>query len=260
MGTISVIGSGMLGVNQITTEGFSVIESVNRVFWIGDIAGLNEYLSHHEIHHEDLSYLYEDGGVDVDNYTRIIQYISEVLTECEHVCLIVPGHPRVGVTIVQLLQKLSQDGVFTLRCYPGISSFDAMINDIGIDPLEEGVSILDANRLIIYDYAMDPCINYFIYHVCSIGNSNTDYSSPQASNKVIYLKSKLLKHYPANTPIFLLSASTQKGQSADRLQGEICNIDTLLSKVTYKHTLYIPSSLPTKDRVNFEFLKEINVI
>lgn len=71
MSIISVIGSGMLGVNQITTEGFSVIQSVNRVFWIGDIAGLNEYLSHHKIHHEDLSYLYEDGGIDVDNYTRL---------------------------------------------------------------------------------------------------------------------------------------------------------------------------------------------
>lgn len=114
------------------------------------------------------------------------------------------------MTIVQLLQKSSQDKAFTFHCYHGISSFDAMINDIGIDPLEEGVSILDANRLIIYDYAMDPCINYFIYHVCSIGNANTDYSSPQTSNKVMYLKSKLLKHYPANTPIFLLSASTQK--------------------------------------------------
>lgn len=100
------------GVNQITTEGFSVIQSVNRVFWIGDIAGLNEYLSHHKIHHEDLSYLYEDGGIDVDNYTRIIQYISDALTECEHVGLIVPGHPRVGVTIVQLLQKSSQDKAF----------------------------------------------------------------------------------------------------------------------------------------------------
>ncbi len=110
MGTISVIGSGMLGVNQISTEGFSVIQSVNRVFWIGDIAGLNEYLFHHEIHHEDLSYLYEDSGVDVDNYTKIIQYISEVLTECEHVCLIVPGHPRVGVTIVQLLQNYLRMG------------------------------------------------------------------------------------------------------------------------------------------------------
>lgn len=202
--------------------------------------------------------MYKDGGVDVDNYTRIIQYISNMLTAREHVGLIVPGHPRVGVTIVQLLQKLSQDGTFTFHCYPGISSFDAMINDIGIDPLEEGVSILDVNRLIIYDYAMDPCINYFIYHVCSIGNANTDYSSPQASNKVMYLKSKLLKHYPANTPIFLLSASTKKGQCADKLQGELSDIETLLSKVTYRHTLYIPSCLPSKERVNFEFLKEIN--
>lgn len=76
----------------------------------------------------------------------------------------------------------------------------------------------------------------------------------------MYLKSKLLKHYPANTPIFLLSASTQKGQCADKLQGELSDIETLLSKVTYRHTLYIPGSLPNKERVNFDFLKEINII
>ena len=204
--------------------------------------------------------MYEDGGIDVDNYTRLSSTSQMHLLSVNMSALSFPGHPRVGVTIVQLLQKSSQDKAFTFHCYPGISSFDAMINDIGIDPLEEGVSILDANRLIIYDYAMDPCINYFIYHVCSIGNANTDYSSPQTSNKVMYLKSKLLKHYPANTPIFLLSASTQKGQCADKLQGELSDIETLLSKVTYRHTLYIPRSLPNKERVNFDFLKEINII
>ncbi len=56
MKIIFIIGSGMLGIKQITTEGSSAIQNVNRVFWFRDIAGPHEYLSHHEIHHEDLSF------------------------------------------------------------------------------------------------------------------------------------------------------------------------------------------------------------
>lgn len=259
MRKISVVGSGMLGVDQITTEGFYVIHNVDRVFWLGDVAGIKKYLSHKKIRHEDISYLYEDGGGDVENYLRIINYILTQSDESEHIALIVPGHPRVGVTIVQLLLKLSQNGEVVLNCYPGISSFDAMINDLDIDPLEEGVCILDANRLIIYDYAMEPCINYFIYHISSIGNACTDYSLPHVSNKVSYLKCKLLKHYPENATVFLLSASTKSGQVPEKLESKLFNIEALLSKVTYRHTLYIPSSLPSKEKVNFDFLKEMNV-
>ncbi|XAV88418.1 MAG: SAM-dependent methyltransferase [Candidatus Symbiodolus clandestinus] len=260
MRKISVIGSGMLGINQITTEGFSIIQNTNKVFWIGEISGLKDYLSHNNNDYEDLSHLYEDGGIDIVNYNRIVQYVTNSLTEYEHICLVVPGHPRIGVTIIQILQKLSDDGGFLFNCYPGISSFDAMINDIGIDPLEEGVSLLDANRLIIYDYKMDSCINYFIYHVCSIGNSNTDFSSPQLSNKVSYLKSKLIKHFEGKHKIYLLSASTKNGELPDKLEGNISDLERLLSQVTYRHTLYVPSIPPNKDRVNFNFLRETNIL
>ncbi|TCV99787.1 SAM-dependent methyltransferase [Biostraticola tofi] len=260
MGIISVIGSGMLGVEQITTEGFSVIHRADRVYWIGDIAGLKEYCAHRTISYQDLSYLYEHGAIDTDNYRRIIQHVMLALTECDHIGLVVPGHPRLGVTIVQLLQQQNKSGDFEFHCYPGISSFAAMINDIGIDPLEEGVSIVDVNRLILYDYMMDPCLNYFIYHASSIGNANTDYSTPQISNKIPYLKSKLLKHYPAHTHLFLLSSSTIKGEFAEKLPGQLANLEALLSQVTYRHTLYIPCSLPSKSQVNHNFLQEIHLV
>ncbi|NMP27429.1 hypothetical protein GW590_11185 [Rahnella sp. SAP-1] len=259
MNKLSVIGSGMLGVNQITRHGFSVIHTASKVFWIGEIAGLEHYLSDASIAHHNLSYLYEEGKRDTDNYIRIIAYLIREVNDCEHLCLVVPGHPQIGVTIVQQLQQLSQSGGFELFCFPGISSFDAMINDIWLDPLEEGASLLDANRLIIYDYMMEPCINYFIYHVCSIGNIKTDYLIPQKSNKVSYLKSKLLKHYQRTQQIFLFSAATCDEEAPDKIEGTLSQLEDLLAHVTYRHSLYIPASLPNKMRVNYEFLKEINI-
>lgn len=260
MNKISVIGSGMTGISQITKDGFDVINNSKIVLWIGSIFGLNDYLIQRNTNCEDLSHLYEDGGVDLDNYTRIIDRLMTHLNIYEDICLVVPGHPRVGVTIVQLLQQRSKNDGFEFRCYPGISSFDAMINDLGIDPLEEGVSIVDANRLIIYDYAMEPCINYFIYHVCSVGNAKTDYLSPHKNNKASYLKKKLLKHYAPETTIYLLSASVDESSEPDKVQGSINNIEDLFLSMTYRHTLYIPAILPSKNRVDFDFLKEIGAI
>ncbi|MFB2863156.1 SAM-dependent methyltransferase [Aeromonas sp. MdU4] len=260
MKKISVIGSGMTGISQITKDGFEVINNSKIVLWIGSILGLSDYLLEKNISCENLSHLYKDGGFDVDNYVRIIDCLMTNLHSYSNICLVVPGHPRVGVTIVQLLQQRSKEDGFEFRCYPGISSFDAMINDLGIDPLEEGVGIVDANRLIIYDYAMEPCVNYFIYHVCSVGNANTDYSSPHKNNKISYLKNKLLKHYAPENKIFLLSASVDNSGEPDKIEGSINNLDELFLNITYRHTLYIPALLPSKDRVNFEFLNEIGAI
>src|SRR3990167_6942591 len=93
-----------------------------------------------------------------------------------------------GMKGLQHLKQEASDLGIALHVLPGISSFDTMINDLCLDPIEEGSCIVDANRLILYDYDVDTCLNYFIYHVCSIGNSNTDYKSPVSRNAVDFLK------------------------------------------------------------------------
>ena len=38
----------------------------------------------------------------------------------------------------------------------GISSFDVMMTYLGIDPLEQGTVLLDANRLLLFQYGLEP--------------------------------------------------------------------------------------------------------
>lgn len=90
MNIITIIGSGMLGINQITTEGFSVIQRISWVFWNRDISGPHEYLSHYKIHH------------------------SDVITECKHVTFVIPGYLKLGIVIVKYCRKLFQDGIAIL--------------------------------------------------------------------------------------------------------------------------------------------------
>lgn len=252
MYNITVIGSGILGLKQITPEGVAAIKKSEECFWIGKIDGIQDLILSENIKAENLSGLYINGENDTDNYERIITRLYKAMKIRKNIALIVPGHPRVGVTIVQ---KLSDEKSIKLVCYPGISSFDTMINDLSIDPLEEGTCILDANRLILYDYFMESSINYFIYHVCSVGNVKTDFLDPTENNRVNFLIDKLSKHYPPDHKLYLLSSSTSISEKANKIEGKTGSLKKLLEKVTYNHTLFIPSILPKKEDVNFEFLK-----
>jgi hypothetical protein len=255
MNVLRVIGAGMLGVAHLTSEGREALQKSGRVFWIGSVPGLAALLQAQGVPGESLASLYLNGAADVDNYARIKQRLLASLAQGEDVALVVPGHPRVGVSIVQELQAAADDGAIRLECHPGISSFDAMLNDIRMDPLEEGACLVDANRLILYDYAMEPSLNYFIYHVCSIGTARTDFIDPARSSRAGFLAAKLLRHYDPEHPLSLLTASIEPGAAPGRIDGVVGRVTDLLQSVTFAHTLLVPARLPKREQVNWRFLQ-----
>jgi len=258
MKTLRIVGAGMIGIDQISEEAKEIIRLSNKVLWIGFIQNIENMLlkTNSVALNEDITYLYIDGALDEDNYERIIQKLLHDLSCFKNICLVVPGYPRLGLSFVQKLQIISKDThQFELKTYSGISSFDSMINELELDPLEEGTCIVDANRLILYDYMMDPALNYFVYHVCAIGNRKTDYSNPVLNNKVCFLKEKLLKHYSATHNIFLVSATVSTNSNIIVLQNSLEKLEFLLSEVSYSHSLFIPCVLPKKENINWQFLK-----
>jgi uncharacterized protein YabN with tetrapyrrole methylase and pyrophosphatase domain len=255
MKTLKIIGSGVRGASHLTMESWQQLGTAQKILWVGTIAGFPELVSANNWHGEDITSYYQNGALDSVNYRDIKSKILSELNNFESIALVVLGHPRLGVTIVQEFQIDAEDFGFKLEVLPGISSFDTMFNDLGIDPIEEGSCLVDVNRLILYDYNMDPCLNYFIYHVCSIGNSNTDYESPADNNSVSFLIKKLMKHYPPDhTVLMLTSGSRGKGNSA-RLKGTIERLDILLKNVTFESSLFIPALLPQSCQINAEFYK-----
>ncbi|TDR79723.1 SAM-dependent methyltransferase [Paludibacterium purpuratum] len=260
MPTVKIIGSGMLGACQITQEGIDAIKSSSQVFWLGKIDGLEALLESINVKAKDLSSLYFNNAIDKDNYTRILNALLVGSGAESTISLIISGHPRVGVTIVQQLQQISDSGRLDLKCMPGISSFDGMINDLALDPLEEGSCIVDANRLILYNYKMEASINYFIYHVCSIGNSKTNFIEPTENNNIAFLKNKLLEHYDKDHTVYLVSTSSSQGVPFEKIAGTLGALEVLMGSVSYMHSLFVPSIIPDKSRVNWDFLKRIQTI
>lgn len=257
MKTLRMIGSGIQGTDHFTQEAITHCQEAHKILLLGSIDGMHAFFLKNKLTYEDISTLYENGVLDSDNYYKIKLKVFAELNEFHDIALIVLGHPRLGVTIVQEFQKETSLQQFKMYVLPGISSFDTMINDLAIDPLEEGTALLDANRLILYDYHMDPCLNYFIYHVSSIGNSRTDYEFPDTNNATDFLQHKLLMHFPKDHKIFLVSSSGKGSEKSILQEGTIDNLTLLLKKVTFDSSLFIPATLPKANRINQPFYNHL---
>lgn len=257
MKIIRIVGSGVEGIRHLTQEAIENIFLCKKALILGSITGMKEFLEENNILYEDMTDLYINNQIDNINYSNIKSKIMSELEIHGDISFLIQGHPRLGVSVVQELQCDALVGACRLIVTPGISSFDTMINDLMLDPIESGTSLLDVNRLILFDYCMEPCINYFLYHVCSIGNQLTNYMSPTAKNGVHFLKEKLLKHYDQNQPVTLIASSLGDGQVHRRIDGTVGSIDILLNEVKFDYSLFIPAISPNKSNLNEDFYNYI---
>jgi uncharacterized protein YabN with tetrapyrrole methylase and pyrophosphatase domain len=170
------------------------------------------------------------------------------------VTVLIPGHPKVGVSWIQDLEKYEYDTEIELKVIDGISSFDTMLTDLRRDPLEQGAVVIDANRMLLYRLNLDPRMDYYIYHVCSVGTSRTHVSNPSLDNGLDLLKSWLLRSFPSDHEVTLVQSDIISG---DRSAVETCllkELEKLASSITFATSLFIRGVQPSFESLDKEFL------
>lgn len=256
-----ILGTGINPYKHITLETIDILKTVQKILILPHLPTqvIHKFHEFGISNIENLSPLYVSGDVDVKNYQRVYDYIMETYKSHEKSCLLIPGHPRIGVTLVNWLETRKDIPAENIYINSGISSFDTMINDLKIDPIERGSIILDANRLLLFQYNIDPCLHIFIYHVCSIGTAKVHLRNPENENKINSLKNYLLQYYPEDHETHLLSSQTNDDQEEIRHSVKIKDLDLekLISCVHFGTSLYIPPLNPK--RIDYNFLKTIQV-
>jgi len=200
----------------------------------------NDFLRALDLNIEQITHLYRNNNRYIDNYNAILSYIEKLKTQNKNISLIVPGNPRLGVTITQIIKKFfNESKEIKFDTIPGISSFVTMYNDLNIDPLEKGTILVDVNRLLLYEYNIDTALNYFIYHICSIGNPKTNYKNPTKDNKVCLLKEYLLRFYNPEHKICMIESAGRNLETPSLREFTITEIEKLLENVNFNSTLFI---------------------
>ncbi len=261
MKKISVVGRGLSPEKHLSLAAISILKSADIVIGIEpEIEAWSELKNTFKLPDIiDINHLYVNGAKDLDNYNSFVEYIFTLLSEHKRIALLVAGHPRLGVTFATLLKKYQEAKgcSFEIEFVEAISSFDVMLNDLELDPLERGTSILDANRLLLFQYNIETSLNYFIYHICSVGTEKTNYRNPQNGNKILALQKYLQQYYAENKQIFLCKASNGRMSEGQYLPVSLSHLSDNIHLIDFGTTLYIPAEQPSKFDFSFyEVLKE----
>lgn len=251
--TINIIGRGLNPKKHLTLEGLSALKRSDLI--LGIESEKETWVNLSETHNFpticDISSLYINGDEDINNYRRFINY---VLTQSQHhqtISLLVAGHPCLGVSFVKLLQLTVKEKPIALNIIEGLSSFDIMIKDLEIDPIDRGMTLLDANRLLLFKYEMEPANGYFIYHVCSVGTKKTNYLDPETNNQLVRLQNYLEKFYPKNKTLYFSQASNGENDKAQYKKLLLSELAEQVSNINFSTTLYIPPEMPRHLDRNF---------
>jgi hypothetical protein len=112
--------------------------------------------------------------------------------------------------------------------------------------------VLDANRLVLFRYALEPTLDTYIYHVSSVGNSFTDYVDSNTRNQLALLVEYLKRFYPKNKKVTLCKAANITGGASEYIN---LTLETLIEHallIDPGTTLFIPGEKPKS--INKQFL------
>jgi uncharacterized protein YabN with tetrapyrrole methylase and pyrophosphatase domain len=251
---ISIIGRGINPNQHLTVGAIRALRAADKVIGIepeqAAWANLQQEFGLPAI--EDVSHLYENGARDQDNYNRFIAHVVGLSATCQNLVLLVAGHPRLGVTFIPGLQAALGNSA-EVEVLEGISSFDVMTNQLAVDPLERGSVLLDANRTLLFNYELEPSLAYYIYHVCSVANSRTDYQDTPKANKVGLLRDYLLRSYAPEKTIYLCRGAAGETMAAKITPFVLRDFEAIAAEIDFATSLYIPAEKPrqlNKDYLN----------
>ncbi|MDU9142595.1 hypothetical protein RW675_18805 [Klebsiella aerogenes] len=257
MKRIRVVGTGIKGIKHITLEAVNNFSECKKTLLFFPQNELLKYFEKNRLPYDDITNLYVNGNEDMSNYTSLLNRVFDEVSLNDDIVFCIPGHPRFGVTLIKLLNARANQSGIKLTVTLGLSSFDTMLNDIELDPIEQGAATLDANLLILLDYNMEPRINYFLYHICSVGTTRTFIKDPVQDNAIHYLKAKLLKHYPEDHTLKMVSSAEFGREQAIIREVRLGDLESLLPYITFSSTLFVPYMKPHASQINREFLKNL---
>ena len=239
---LTFVGLGIHGAEQLTLEGLTAIKKAHKVLALP----IDEDATIQRLHElgvsdiQNIKFLYKNGYHDNEIYKGIFVEILKNLKVYKNLVVLLPGHPRIGVSIVQIFEHAKDRFGIELKCIVGISSFATMVNDLAIDPLERGTILIDANRMLYRELKINPQLDLIIYHVCSVANSNTDYQDPSLANRLDLLRQYLLRFYPAGHEVKLISSNSFVEGSAPQIAiSTIHNLMDLNKQIHFGTSLFI---------------------
>jgi tetrapyrrole methylase family protein/MazG family protein len=238
---ITIVGLGPGDPSLLTVAARDTIASAGEV-WLRTrrhptVAGLPTGPAYHSF--DDV---YEAEASFGDVYGRIVARVLELARRPAGVLYAVPGHPMFGEATVQALLLAAREAGLATVVVPGVSFIDTVAAALGIDPVTDGLLVLDALALGERKRMLVPQRPTIIAQV---------YDQRAASQA----KLALLEGYPPEHPVRVVGSS---GTGEERvIETTVAAVDHDASAFDHLATLYVPPLGLVDDTRSFEGLRRV---
>ena len=174
-------------------------------------------------------------------YARIVDEVLRLAARPDGVVYAVPGHPLVGESTVRGLLERAAAASIAVRIVSGVSFLDVVAAELRLDPLAEGLLLLDALQFGDHKRLLAPQRPTLIAQV---------YGQRAASQA----KLALLDAYPAEHTARIVRAA---GESPRVHEVPLARLDHDAALFDHLVTLYVPPLSLTEDVRTFEGLRGV---
>ncbi len=235
-----IVGLGPGDASRLTAEALTVLESAAEV-WLRTarhptVAGLPW-----GPRYESFDSIYDAGESFDAVYDAIVERVLELARRPEGTVYAVPGHPLFGeATVRALLDRAPAEGL-AVRIVPGLSFVDTAAAALGIDPLADGLLVLDALELGGHRRLLVP-------------ERPTIVAQVYDRRTVAHAKLALLESYPPEHPAHVVRASGAGDASV--VEVPLADLDRS-DRFDHLVSLYVPPLPLTQDVRSFEGVRAI---
>jgi Tetrapyrrole (Corrin/Porphyrin) Methylases len=149
VGSLVVVGTGVMAVNQVTREAQYWIEQADKVlcFEVGPVT--ERWIRTLNVNVEPLDGLRSEGKSALQMGSEIVERTLDYVRSGLTVCAVYAGHPAVCGYASHQSIKTSRDGNYRAVMLPGVSIEDCLFSDLGIDPLHTGYHLHNSVDFVV---------------------------------------------------------------------------------------------------------------
>jgi uncharacterized protein YabN with tetrapyrrole methylase and pyrophosphatase domain len=236
---IAIVGLGIVGVHQMTREVEETIRRCRHTFVVDSGFGVISHLKSICVEVTNFLPLYEKGKDRMSTYRRMAAEVINAAITDSPVCFASYGHPLIYCDPAMLIQKAAALLDLRVETFPGISSLDTLLVDLGVDIAADGLQMYDATDTLLRRRPIQNDVPCVLWQASSVSDT-THQIDRRSAEQFLPLQDHLLKFYPPEHPITLVVSKT-----FPLLQSivETCRLETLamdLERGPQAGTLYIP--------------------
>ena len=204
---IGIVGLGIVGAHQLTREAEEVIRRCKRTYVIESGYGIVEYLETISPNVKSLAGPYEPGKSRLPTYRKMAAEVIAGALEETPVCLAAYGHPWVYCYPTTLINYAAPLLDLKVEVFPGISSFDTLLVDLGTDIAFNGMQMYEATDLLLRKRPIQNDVTCVIWQATIVGDPTYPENRPKEA-EFKPLEEHLLRFYPADHEITLVMTKT----------------------------------------------------